>query len=117
MGLFSKKEDTRYIKEFDEALANINSLAKDFREKHFESISLFQKNFEKKKSGSDLEKEREVFEDHLEVLQKLKFNADNLIDEAVKLVRNETALTEKDRAELRKLLERKSPTNIQVKKK
>jgi hypothetical protein len=117
MGIFSKKEDTRYIKEFDVALNNMNSLAKEFRDAHFDSIGLFEKNFQKEKSASDLEKERIIFEKHLETLQKLKFQSDLLIDEAFKLVRNETALTEKDRVELRKLLMKKSePTKITISK-
>jgi hypothetical protein len=115
MGIFSKKEDTRYIKEFDQTLVNIESLSRQFRDAHFESISLFENNFQKEKSASDLEKERLLFERHLEILQKLKFQTDLLIDEAFKLVRNETALTEKDRVELRKLLMKKSePTDIKV---
>lgn len=105
MGLFSKKEDTRYIKEFDDALSQVNALAKQFRDSHFSSLSLFEKNFQKAKSPSDLQKERELFESHLDVLQKLKFQADLLIDEAFKIVRNETALTEKDRVELKRLLQ------------
>ena len=115
MGFFSKKEDTRYIKEFDSALANINSLSNDFRNAHFESVELFEKNFQKEKSASDFDRERMLFERHLEVLQKLKFQSDLLIDEAFKLVRNETMLTEKDRIELRKILAKKAePTNIKV---
>jgi hypothetical protein len=117
MGIFSKKEDTRYIKEFDVALSNINSLAKQFRDAHFESIAMFERNFQKEKSASDLEKERMLFERHLDTLQKLKFQSDLLIDEAFKLVRNETALTEKDRAELKKILMKKpEQTNIKVSK-
>lgn len=104
MGLFSKKEDKRYIQEFDDALSKINELAHQFRDAHFDSLAFFDRNFEKEKSESDLEKERDLFERHLEVLQKLKFNADVLVDEAFKLVRNEVALTEKDRQELKKLL-------------
>lgn len=115
MGLFSKKEDTRYIKEFDDALAELNSFAAKFRDSHFESLEMFEKNFRKEKSPSDFHKERELFEQHLDTLQKLKFYSDVVIDEAVKIVRNETALTEKDRVEIRKILEKKSPTNIQVK--
>ena len=116
MGLFSKKEDTRYIKEFDDALANLNDLAAKFRDSHFASLEMFDKNFKKEKSSSDFHKERELFEEHLEILQKMKFNSDVLIDEALKIVRNETALTEKDRVEIRKILEKKAPTNIQMKK-
>jgi hypothetical protein len=118
MGWLSKKEDTRYVKEFDSALSNINSLAKQFREAHFESIEHFQKSFQKEKSASDMERERLLFEKHLDILQKLKFNSDLLVDEAFKLVRNESALTEKDRADLRKMLAPPSaPTNITVGKK
>jgi hypothetical protein len=104
MGFFSKKEDTRYVKEFDAALLNVNSLARQFRELHFQSIKHFGRSFEKEKTPADLENERLLFERHLDVLQKLKFNADVMVDEAFKLLRNETALTEKDRVELRKLL-------------
>jgi|GEM_PF-3426721 len=115
MGIFSKKEDLRYIKEFDNSLYEINALAGKFRELHFESLDTFNANFEKEKGFSDLEKERVLFEKHLDVLQKLKLNADLLLDEAFKLVRNETVLTEKDRVELRKLLQQKlEPTSISV---
>lgn len=115
MGFFSKKEDTRYVKDFDESLAKIGSLARQFREAHFDSLELFEKNFKKEKTPGDLEKERLLFERHLDILQKLKFSSDLLIDEAFKLVRNESALTEKDRDELRKILMKKSePTNIKV---
>ena len=119
MGSFSKKEYTRYIKEFDAALSNIDTLAKQFREFHFEALDLFEKSFKKEKTAKDLESERALFEKHLEVLQKLKFQSDLLVDEAFKIVRNETALTEKDRAELKKVLQpkRESPTSISVKKK
>ena len=119
MGFFSKKEDKRYIQEFDDALSKINEFAQQFRDAHFDSLAFFGKNFEKEKSKSDLEKERDLFEKHLEIFQKLKFNTDTLIDEAFKLVRNEVALTEKDRQELKKLLE-STPlhhTNITVNKK
>jgi len=116
MAWFSKKEDTRYIKEFDDALTNLNALAKQFRESHFDSIDFFQKNFEKQKSPTDFQKERELFENHMEILQKIKFNADIMVDEALKLVRNETALTEKDRTELRKIMAPTPATRIQVKK-
>ncbi|MBW2971804.1 hypothetical protein KY359_02095 [Candidatus Woesearchaeota archaeon] len=118
MGWFSKKEDTRYIQEFDSALSQINAFAKQFRDSHFQSLELFDKNFQKEKSASDLQKERELFESHLDVLQKLKFNCDLLIDESLKIVRNETALTEKDRVELKKMLQPASrPTKISVSKK
>jgi hypothetical protein len=118
MGLFSKKEDTRYIKEFDTALSNLNEFSKQFRESHFESVNLFDKSFKKEKTPADLEKERVLFEKHLDILQKLKFQSDLLVDEAFKIVRNETALTEKDREALRKLLQPKktAPTNIKVSK-
>ncbi|MBU2561838.1 MAG: hypothetical protein KKD17_06070 [Nanoarchaeota archaeon] len=105
MAWFSKKEDTRYIKEFDDALLQIDALAKQFRDSHFDSLALFEKNFQKEKSPSDLQKERELFESHLDVLQKLKFQTDLLIDEAFKIVRNETALTEKDRVEMKRMLQ------------
>jgi hypothetical protein len=118
MGFFSKKEDTRYVKEFDAALSNVDSLARQFRDIHFQSIAHFDKSFQKEKTPADLENERLLFEKHLEVLQKLKFNSDLMIDEAFKLVRNETMLTEKDRVELRKLLQPKSEkTDIKVSKK
>jgi hypothetical protein len=114
MGIFSKKEDTRYVNEFDSALTNINALAKQFRDVHFESLNLFDKNFKKEKSETDLEKERILFENHLDILQKLKFQSDLLLDEAFKIVRNETALTEKDRQELRRILQAKEKTGISV---
>ena len=118
MGLFSRKDDTRYLAEFDDSLSNINGLAKQFREVHFESVELFEKNFKKEKTVSDMEKERALFEKHLDILQKLKFYSDLLIDEAFKIVRNESALTEKDRQELQKLLEKRAvPTSIKVGKK
>ena len=119
MGLFSKKEDTRHIKEFDDHLSSVNDLAEKFRDVHFDSVELFEKNFKKEKSASDFEKERAMFERHLEILQKLKFSSDMLVDEAFKIVRNESALTEKDRAEIRKILESKSvpATKIKVGKK
>lgn len=118
MGLFSRKEDTRYIKDFDDHLHNIYELARQFREVHFDSVELFEKNFKKEKTVSDMEKERATFEKHLDILQKLKFNSDMLIDEAFKIVRNESALTEKDRQELAKILEKKTvPTRISVGKK
>jgi hypothetical protein len=119
MAFFSKKEDKRYIQEFDDALSNINELAQQFRDAHFDSLAFFERNFEKEKSGSDLEKERDLFEKHLEVLQKLKLNTDILIDESFKLVRNEVALTEKDRQDLKKLLESTplQKTKIKVNKK
>jgi len=116
MGFFKKSEDTRYVKEFDTALSNINEFAKQFRDIHFESIEHFEKSFQKEKSVNDLEKERMLFDKHLDVLQRLKFNSDVMIDEAFKLVRNESALTEKDREDLRKLLQPKAVerTNIKV---
>ncbi len=116
MGLFSRKEDTKYIKEFDSSLGEILSLAKKFRELHFSSIELFEKNFSESKTPDDLEKERMLFEKHLDILQKLKFQADLLVDEAFKLVRSETALTEADRMELRKILmsQKEEPTTIAV---
>jgi adenylate kinase len=118
MGLFSRKEDTRHIKEFDDYLHDIHELAKQFREVHFGSVELFERNFKKEKTVSDMEKERALFEKHLDILQKLKFNSDLLIDEAFKIVRNESALTEKDRQELAKILEKKAvPTRISVGKK
>lgn len=118
MGLFSKKEDTRHIKEFDDVLSNMNMLAKEFRLTHFESTEFFEQNFKKEKTASDLEKERTLFERHLEILDKLKFNSDMLVDEAFKIVRNESALTEKDRQELDKILEKKTPRiTIKVRKK
>jgi len=119
MALFSKKEDTRYVKEFDDSLSKINDLAKEFRDVHFESVKLFEKSFKKEKRTADLEKERALFEQHLEILQKLKFYSDLLVDEALKIVRNETALTEKDRQELRKIIEKKAvpKTKIKVSKK
>jgi hypothetical protein len=118
MGFFSKKEDTRYVKEFDAALSNVDSLARQFRDIHFQSIEHFDKSFQKENTPADLENERLLFEKHLDVLQKLKFNSDLMIDEAFKLVRNETMLTEKDRVELRKLLQPKSEkTDIKVSKK
>jgi hypothetical protein len=114
MGLFSKKEDTRYIKEFDTALSNINLIAGEFRQVHFDSIELFDKNFKKEKSADDLQKERVLFENHLSLLQKLKFQTDILVDESLKIVRNETALTEKDRQEMRRIFEPKEKTGIKV---
>ncbi|MBW2964430.1 hypothetical protein KY363_03130 [Candidatus Woesearchaeota archaeon] len=114
MGLFSKKEDTRYVKEFDVALLEINALAKQFRDIHFESLEMFDRNFKKEKTPQELEKERMIFERHLEVLQKLRFQADILFDEAFRLVRNETALTEKDRQELHRLMEPREKTSIKV---
>ncbi|MFH1064805.1 MAG: hypothetical protein V1729_07000 [Candidatus Woesearchaeota archaeon] len=117
MGLFSKKEDTRYVKEFDNALHSIDSLAKEFRESHFASLTMFGANFRKDKDASDLEKERKLFERHMEVLQKLKFQTDLLVDEAFKIVRNESALTEKDRQELMKIMAPKPKTGIKVPKK
>jgi len=116
MGFFSKKEDTRYVKEFDTALSNVDSLARQFRDIHFQSIAHFDKSFQKEKTGADLENERLLFEKHLDVLQKLKFNSDLMIDEAFKLVRNETMLTEKDRVELRKLLQPKTELKVSKKK-
>jgi hypothetical protein len=109
MAWFSKKEDTRYINEFDAALSNLNELARQFRDSHFESLEMFDKNFKKEKGTSDLEKERLLFDKHLDILQKMKFNSDLLVDEAFKIVRNETALTEKDRNELRKIIQ---PTSV-----
>lgn len=118
MAFFSKKEeDIRYITEFDSALANINAISNDFRQVHFESLALFQKNFKAEKSPDDFQKERLLFENHLEILQKLKFQADTLLDEALKIVRNETALTEKDRAELQRIFLPKEKTGIKVGKK
>ncbi len=117
MSLFSKKEDTRYIKEFDSALDSINTIAKEFRESHFETLKMFGNNFKKEKGRSDLEKERKLFERHMEVLQKLKFQTDFLVDEAFKLVRNESALTDKDREELLKIMAPKPKTGIKVAKK
>jgi hypothetical protein len=114
MGLFSKKEDTRYVNEFDAALTNINALAKQFRDIHFESLTFFDKNFKKEKDPKDLEKERVLFETHLDILQKLKFQSDLMLDEAFKIVRNETALTEKDRQELRKIFQPKEKTSINL---
>lgn len=115
MGLFSRKEDTKRIKEFDDYLSGINDLAEQFRSVHFDSIELFERNFKKEKTVSDIEKERAVFEKHLDILQKLKFNADMLVDEAFKIVRNESALTDKDRKELARLMEKRpSPTRIKV---
>ena len=64
--------------------------------------------------NADLEKERVLFENHLDILQKLKFQSDLLLDEAFKIVRNETALTEKDRQELRRIFEPKQKTGISV---
>jgi hypothetical protein len=107
MGIFSKKEDKKYIQEFDAALSKINDLAARFRQKHFESLACFDDNFKKEKKESDFEKERIIFESHLELMQELKTQTDLLINEAVKIVRNFTDLTEKDRAELRKILVRK----------
>jgi len=117
MGLFSKKEDTRYVKEFDSALSSITTLADDFRKSHFESLKMFSANFKKEKNASDLEKERKLFERHMDVLQKLKFQTDLLVDEAFKLVRNESALTDKDRQELLKIMVTKPKTSIKVSKK
>lgn len=107
MGIFSKKEDKRYIKEFDDALSNINDIAARFRQKHFESVACFDDNFKKEKKESDFEKERIIFESHLELMQGLKAQTDILINEALKIVRNFTNLTEKDRAELKKILTQK----------
>ncbi len=104
MSFFSKKEDMQYIKEFDTALTKINLFAKEFREIHFQSLEAFEKNFEKEKSSNEFMKERQLFESHLKLLQDLKVQTDLLIDEAFKLVRNETALTEKDRVELKKII-------------
>lgn len=117
MGLFSSKEDTRYIAEFDAALKKINSLSADFRQLHFLSLSMIDKNFQKEKSRRDLEKERKLFEQHLDTLQKMKHQTDILLDEAIKIVRNESAITERDRDELHKLLSVPKPTGIMVKKK
>jgi hypothetical protein len=104
MGLFSKKEDTKHIKEFDVALSNLNTLARKFRVLHFESLGHFGKNFEVQKTPEQLQKERVVFEAHLDVLQQLKLESDRLMSEAFKLVRDETLLTEQDRAEIQKLI-------------
>lgn len=118
MGLFSKKEDTKHIKDFDIAFSNVQELAHKFRSVHFESLEIFEKNFQKEKSPGDLRKERELFETHMDILQQLKLETDNMMDEAFKILRNETALTEKDRIEIRKLINAKSPsTNIKVSKK
>lgn len=116
MGLFSrKKEDTRHIADLDKALAEVNSFASRFRNVHFESLGRFEKNFRKEKSPADFQKERELFEQQLDILQKMKFYSDVVIDEAVRILRNETVLTEKDRIDIRKILEKKSPTDIRVK--
>lgn len=115
MGIFSKKEDTRYVKEFDTALSDITELAKQFREIHFESIEHFESHFQREKTPRDLEKERILFDRHLDVLQKLKFNTDLMLDEAFKLVRNETALTETDRIALRKLITQKTVEKTVIK--
>ena len=117
MAIFSKKEDTRYVKEFDTALDNIDFLGKEFREIHFRSITAFEDNFQKEKSARDLEKERLLFEKHLGVLQKLKHQTDVLLDEALKIVRNETALTERDRDSLHKMMARDAPTRLKMTKK
>ena len=119
MGLFSKKKDAKNIKDFDIALSNLNSMAQKFRSVHFSSVETFEKNFEKQKTEKDLQNERALFETHLELLQHLKLETDNLLDEALKIVRDETVLTERDRTELRKLLDSKrtASTNIKVKSK
>ncbi|NQU79402.1 hypothetical protein HQ545_06565 [Candidatus Woesearchaeota archaeon] len=114
MSLFSKKVDTLYVKEFDNAITNINSFASKFHELHVASLKSFQDNFKKEKGTAELEKERARFEKQLDILQKLKFNCDLLLDESVKMLRNETALTEKDRVDLRNITRPRSPTGIKV---
>ncbi|MFC1741440.1 hypothetical protein ACFL3V_02805 [Nanoarchaeota archaeon] len=116
MGLFSKKEDTRYIKEFDTALQGINAISTQFREAHFQSLEMFQKNFEKEKTSEEFEKERLLFERHMDMLKQLKLNTDIMVEEAFKIVRNETALTEKDRKQLHSIMEPREKTNIQMQK-
>jgi hypothetical protein len=116
MGLFSKKEDTKNLKEFDIALDNLNALSKKFRALHFKSLEQFEKNFDKEKTSADLQKERVLFEAHLDILQQLRMEADKIVDEAFMLVRDENSLTEKDRLEIRKAIEpKRESTNIKVK--
>jgi hypothetical protein len=118
MGLFSKKEDTKHIKDFDIALSNLDTLAKKFRVLHFQSLEKFDSNFDKAKTPADIQKERVLFEAHLDILQQLRLEADHLVDEAFKLVRDETTLTEKDRVEIRKIIApNRDPTKIQMKAK
>ena len=118
MGLFSKKEDTKHIKDFDMALANLNLFAQKFREVHFASLDQFEKNFQKEKTEHDLRKERAIFDSHLGLLDQMKRETDVLLDEAFKIVRSETMLTEKDRREIQKVLTTKTaPTSISMAKK
>ena len=117
MSWFSKKKDTQYIEEFNSALSEINNLAENFRDSHLESVKLFEANFQKAKGPEDFEKERRLFEKHLDTLQQLKLQTDLLIDEAFKIVRNETALTERDRKELKKIIQPAKKTSIKVKQK
>lgn len=117
MAWFSKKEDTKHIKHFDYALNNVVKLADRFRTIHFSTLEVFENNFKKEKKEGDLQKERVLFESHMDMLHQLKLEVDNMMSEAHKIVSNETQLTQKDRDALKKIMQKKDNTNIKVSKK
>ncbi len=112
MGWFTKKQkkaDKKISKEFDMILADLNDLARLFKLLHSKSLLAFEQNMHKKKTLEDLKAERLLFEKQYDVFYKLKHKTDLLIDEALRLIKNESVTTESDRVRMKENLEIPEP--------